>query len=125
MVISTFAAYAAQFLLIGSCASMQGIFLSQMEHLACYFPGNLAQGVHEGAVTGPKAARYLDAARNLTDTCWHMYAKQPTGVSQVVFMMGPVKQRGSKLHCCFWLSQVLGCKQCIMPEASSAELPSA
>ena len=50
-----------------------------MEHLACYFPGNLAQGVHEGAVVGAKAARYLDAARNLTATCWHLYAKQPTG----------------------------------------------
>ena len=50
-----------------------------MDHLTCYFPGNLAQGVHAGAVKGAKAARYLDAARNLTATCWHMYAKQPTG----------------------------------------------
>ena len=63
---------------------MQNTFLSQMEHLSCYFPGNLAQGVMEGAVSGAKAAMYLDAARNLTSTCWHLYAKQPTGSAGIV-----------------------------------------
>ena len=59
----------------------QDNFSSQMEHLACYFPGNVALGVHTGAVKGAKAALYLEAAKNLTATCWHMYAKQPTGGS--------------------------------------------
>ena len=64
-----------------------------MEHLACYFPGNLAQGVHEGAVKGAKAARYLDIARNLTATCWHLYAKQPTGVEALSVSHGSANAR--------------------------------
>ena len=33
------------------------------EHLACFFPGNMALGVWTGAVSGPKADRYLQVAR--------------------------------------------------------------
>jgi len=51
----------------------------QMDHLACYLPGNLALGVAEGAVTGAKAQLYASVAANLTYTCWQMYARQPTG----------------------------------------------
>lgn len=52
---------------------------SRMEHLACYCPGNLALGVHAGAVAGDRAARYLAAAEELTRTCWQMYAQMPSG----------------------------------------------
>lgn len=56
-----------------------GRLVGKMEHLACYFPGNLALGVAQGAVSGAKAARYLDVAANLTYTCWQMYERTATG----------------------------------------------
>ena len=50
-----------------------------MDHLACFVPGMLALGAHAGAVEGEKANKYMQLARELTDTCWHMYSSQPTG----------------------------------------------
>ena len=50
-----------------------------MEHLACYLPGNLALGVMHKAVPPPKADRYLQAAADLTFTCWQMYNQTATG----------------------------------------------
>lgn len=55
-------------------------FVGKMEHLSCYFPGNIALGVAEGAVSGPKAQHYLEVAANLTYTCWQMYERTATGV---------------------------------------------
>ena len=52
-----------------------------MDHLACFLPANLALGVAEGAVQGPKAALYAEVAANLTYTCWQMYARMPTGAN--------------------------------------------
>jgi len=54
-------------------------FAGKMEHLACYFPGNMALGVAEGAVSGAKAQHYLEVAANLTYTCWQMYERTATG----------------------------------------------
>lgn len=56
-------------------------FQSRMDHLACFLPGNFALGVMTNAVTGDKAQIYLQAARNLTDSCWHMYSRTATGAS--------------------------------------------
>ena len=53
----------------------------QMEHLACYLPGNLALGVGEGAVRGAKAHLYASVAANLTYTCWQMYERMHTGAT--------------------------------------------
>ena len=53
--------------------------LMQMEHLACYLPGNLALGVAEGAVGGEKAVQYASVAEELTHTCMRMYTLMPTG----------------------------------------------
>jgi hypothetical protein len=39
----------------------------------------LALGAKYGAVTGAKADLYMQLARNLTETCYQMYARQPTG----------------------------------------------
>lgn len=50
------------------------------EHLACFIPAMLALGAQEGAVTGIKAERYLSLAKDLTYTCWQMYARHATGV---------------------------------------------
>ena len=56
-----------------------GNLIGKMEHLACYFPGSMALGVAQGAVSGPKAQHYLDVAANLTYTCWQMYERTTTG----------------------------------------------
>ena len=50
-----------------------------MDHLVCFVPAMLALGSHMGAVTGDKAYQYLDLAEKLTETCWQLYASQPTG----------------------------------------------
>ncbi len=49
------------------------------EHLACFFPGNMALGVYMGAVTGAKADEYMRVARAVTYTCWQMYERMPSG----------------------------------------------
>lgn len=51
----------------------------KMDHLACFAPAMLALGAKYGAVTGAKADQYMLLARNLTETCYQMYARQPTG----------------------------------------------
>lgn len=56
-----------------------GNLIGRMEHLACYFPGNMALGAASGAVRGAKAAHYLDVAANLTYTCWQMYERTASG----------------------------------------------
>ena len=50
-----------------------------MDHLVCFVPAMLALGSHMGAVTGSKADQYMQLAEKLTETCWQMYAIQPTG----------------------------------------------
>jgi mannosyl-oligosaccharide alpha-1,2-mannosidase len=52
------------------------------EHLACFFPGNMALGVYTGAVTGAKADEYMRVARAVTYTCWQMYERMPSGERQ-------------------------------------------
>lgn len=53
----------------------------KMDHLVCFVPAMLALGSHMGAVTGSKADQYMQLAENLTETCWQMYATQPTGTT--------------------------------------------
>jgi Glycosyl hydrolase family 47 len=53
----------------------------KMDHLACFTPGMLALGAKYGAVTGAKAEQYMQLGRNLTETCYQMYARQPTGAA--------------------------------------------
>jgi len=66
---------------VGELAGGGGKLVGKMEHLACFLPANLALGVLEGAVTGDKADRYTAAAKGLTETCYRMYASQPTGLA--------------------------------------------
>ena len=42
-------------------------------------PGNVALGVHMGAVKGAKAKRYMEVARGITRTCYEMYNRTATG----------------------------------------------
>ncbi|KDD74920.1 glycosyl hydrolase, partial [Helicosporidium sp. ATCC 50920] len=53
----------------------------KMDHLACFVPGMLALGVQSGAVPGAEKQRlYLEAAAELTRTCWQMYARTKSGL---------------------------------------------
>ncbi|KAK9814704.1 hypothetical protein WJX72_010173 [[Myrmecia] bisecta] len=58
-----------------------GVHHPKMGHLACYLPGNLALGATSGAVKPKKAARYMQVARDLTNTCFQMYERMPTGLA--------------------------------------------
>ena len=86
-----------------------------LEHLACFFPGLLALGVHtlpdavftEAHVnfTKVQAERlsgynlknlHLWAAIGLGETCWRLYADQPTGLSpEFVWMVPPATRTTS------------------------------
>lgn len=52
---------------------------SQLEHLRCFYPGSVALGVMSGAVTGAKAARYLEFAANMTHACYQLYNQTASG----------------------------------------------
>eukprot|EP01051_Picozoa_sp_SAG22_P013516 SAG22_NODE_1524_length_4228_cov_4.624606_2_plen_346_part_00 len=56
-----------------------GRFEHKMDHLACFLPGNLAMGVAHRP-DAPNAARDLQTAKDLMDTCVKMYTQQSTGV---------------------------------------------
>lgn len=63
----------------------------KMEHLACFAPGMLVLGVLQGAVShnATKAEQYLETAAAVTDTCWHMYDRQVSGLSpEIVTFLG-------------------------------------
>ncbi len=59
--------------------SSRGRPYHKMDHLACFAPAMLALGAKYGAVKGAKAEQYMQLAVNLTETCYQMYARQPTG----------------------------------------------
>ncbi|CAF1229857.1 unnamed protein product [Adineta steineri] len=52
-------------------------FSPKMDHLACFLAGNMALGwnFHRSLT------HLFDMAKNLTETCYQMYAQQPTGLS--------------------------------------------
>lgn len=60
------------------CRSTLGCVFVQ-EHLACFFPGNMALGVWTGAVSGDKALKYLQVAKEVAHTCNEMYVRMPSG----------------------------------------------
>lgn len=50
--------------------------------------GNLALGVHMGAVKGAKAKRYMEVARGITRTCYEMYNRTATGANASAPLLG-------------------------------------
>jgi len=48
----------------------------KMDHLVCFVPGMLALGID-----GASAEGHLDLAERLMETCYRMYADQPTGLA--------------------------------------------
>mmetsp|Transcript_23810 Transcript_23810/g.66056 ORF Transcript_23810/g.66056 Transcript_23810/m.66056 type:complete len:630 (+) Transcript_23810:124-2013(+) len=61
--------------------SRSGGLVHKMDHLACFVPGMLALGVHHEAVSGAKGERYLQVAKDLTETCHQMYKRMPCGIA--------------------------------------------
>ncbi|OQR91817.1 mannosyl-oligosaccharide alpha-1,2-mannosidase [Achlya hypogyna] len=53
---------------------------NQQDHLLCFVPGMLALGT-VGETDAAKVARHLDLAEKLMETCYAMYARQPTGLA--------------------------------------------
>jgi endoplasmic reticulum Man9GlcNAc2 1,2-alpha-mannosidase len=56
-----------------------------MDHLVCYLPGNLALGAHF-LKKNPKHSveevrKVMELATELTETCYQMYSRMPTGLS--------------------------------------------
>lgn len=74
---------------IGSVIACSGRPYDKMDHLACFAPAMLALGATYGAVTGAKADQYMQLARNLTETCYQMYARQPTGAALAAVHVRP------------------------------------
>ncbi|CAH0384494.1 unnamed protein product [Bemisia tabaci] len=65
-----------KWLFIGELKSGSREFFPKMDHLVCYLPGTLALGVHHGL-----PQHHLDLANGLLQTCYQMYALQPTFLS--------------------------------------------
>ena len=75
-----------------------------MEHLACFFPGNLALGVMSGAVSGgtrsssaadnEREERYLAAADALAETCALAGEGTATGLAPEVVLFLPEARPG-------------------------------
>ncbi|EDV28003.1 uncharacterized protein TRIADDRAFT_53127 [Trichoplax adhaerens] len=51
-------------------------FSPKMDHLVCFLAGNLALGAHNGL-----PAKHLQIGKELTETCYQMYARMPTLLS--------------------------------------------
>lgn len=84
---------------------LQGdVFNPRMEHLACFSGGMLALGATHGRTVAELRGRLsageqadLLLAEQLTETCWHMYASMPTGLSAdaVHFRTNGIDRRSS------------------------------
>ncbi|CAF5201861.1 unnamed protein product, partial [Rotaria magnacalcarata] len=69
-------AYPEKLYFVGELMSLS-TFSPKMDHLACFLAGNMALGwSYQRNLT-----YLLDMAKDLTKTCYEMYAKQPTGLS--------------------------------------------
>ncbi|XP_022161998.1 endoplasmic reticulum mannosyl-oligosaccharide 1,2-alpha-mannosidase [Myzus persicae] len=58
-------------------------FHPKMDHLVCYLPGTLALGVHYGMPSS-----HMRFAEKLMETCYRMYADQPTFLSPEIVYFG-------------------------------------
>ncbi|CAF0845338.1 unnamed protein product [Adineta ricciae] len=69
-------AYSENFYFVGELLGIS-VFSPKMDHLVCFLAGNMALGWHFRR----DLTYLLDMAKNLTATCYEMYAQQPTGLS--------------------------------------------
>lgn len=57
-------------------------FSHKMDHFTCYIPGMIVLGLRGlGAEEVERRAKWESFAENITDTCYNMYAKSPSGLS--------------------------------------------
>lgn len=68
---------------IGELKAGSRSFHPKMDHLVCYLPGTLALGVHYGMPSS-----HMRLAEKLMETCYHMYADQPTFLSPEIVYFG-------------------------------------
>lgn len=61
-------------------------FKAKMDHLTCYFPGTLLLGHKNGM---PES--HLNLARDLLETCYQTYMKQPTGLAPEITYFSTVE----------------------------------
>ncbi len=64
--------------------SLSGTFSPKMDHLVCFYGGNLALGatyLRKVAKYADKAEEILNLGEALTETCYQMYAQTATGLS--------------------------------------------
>ncbi|KAJ1883104.1 mannosyl-oligosaccharide alpha-1,2-mannosidase [Coemansia sp. RSA 1722] len=80
-------------------------FVPKMEHLACFLAGNLALGATRGRALGEISPLTLSArdredlvlARQLGDTCAHMYFDMPSGLSpEAVYLRSADRTTGTE-----------------------------
>lgn len=68
-------------------------FNPKMDHLVCFLPGTLALGYHHGM---PEA--HMTLAHELLDTCYYMYADQPTFLSPEIAYFNTENSKGADLY---------------------------
>ena len=76
---------------VGELATLTSGLASKMDHLACYFPGVLALGTHNGL---PK--EHLQLASELAHTCYELYEQTATGLSPDVVLFNTKPGKGNK-----------------------------
>lgn len=69
---------------MGYLAEMNGAVVDKMDHLACFAGAMFALGAH-----GSTAQRDLDIGEAITETCWQMYARSPTGLAPELVRFSP------------------------------------
>jgi endoplasmic reticulum Man9GlcNAc2 1,2-alpha-mannosidase len=55
------------------------------DHLVCYMGGSLALAAHNGM-----PEQFMEMGKQLTETCWEMYRRMPTGLSPEIVYFNTV-----------------------------------
>lgn len=87
-----------------------GRTVDKMDHLVCFLPGVMALGA-KSKPDSPNAARDLRTAKQLTYTCYQMYARHPTGLSPEYVTFGGGGEMQAAFNAAFYI---------LRPEASEA-----
>lgn len=81
--------------------SIGGSFSPKMDHLVCFYPGNLALGSHflkDNPEYKKEAEDMMNLAKELTETCYQMYARMETGLSPEIVMFNTVEGSHEDLY---------------------------
>lgn len=81
--------------------SIGGSFSPKMDHLVCFYPGNLALGasyLKNNPEYVEEAKEFMKLAEELTETCYQMYAQMETGLSPEITMFNTVEGSTKDLY---------------------------